>query len=191
MKKILMYLSAFLPMFIIMFIRDLSSLISDVLNGDAKWPDLNNPLIIGEIIFIAIVSIAFLYLMKNNKNRTTRQMKIVSLNNRSAEYYLGYYSVFLLSLISFSLLDLVDVITLALLMIVLGVVYIKNGLFFMNPTINIFQSMIYEVETESGDKKLIISKHKLKPEETIEIEVSDFEFTFMRRIVASRNINNT
>ncbi len=191
MKKILMYLSAFVPMFIIMFIRDISLLIKDVINNDAEWKDLINPLIIGEVIFIAIVLIAFLYLMKNNKNRTTRQIKIVSLNNRSAEYYLGYYSVFLLSLISFSLFDLVDVITLALLMIVLGIVYIKNGLFFMNPTINIFQSMIYEVETESGDKKLIISKLKLKHGETIEIDVSDFEFTFMRRRVASRNDNNT
>ena len=70
-----------------------------------------------------------------------------TVKNRSAEYYLAYYSLFILALIEFSLTDPIDLTVLSLLLLVLGIVYIKNDLFFMNPTVNIFQSYIYEVDT--------------------------------------------
>lgn len=187
MKKILMYVSAFIPMFVIMLIREVALIIVDITNNKATWSDLKNPLLIGQAILILAILILFSYLMMNNKKRATRKIKVISVSNRSAEYYLGYYSVFLLSLISFSLLDIVDLITLVLLMIALGIVYIKNGLFFMNPTINIFQSLIYEIETDLGEKKLIISKHKVKAGDIVEVDISDFEFTFMRKKIVTKD----
>lgn len=56
--------------------------------------------------------------------------------------------------------------------------------FNMNPTVNIFQSYIYEVEYETHQttiSKLIISPVKLSEGNIIDIDVSEFEFTFFRR----------
>lgn len=111
-------------------------------------------------------------------------MKVLAVSNRTGEYYLGYYSLFILSLLGFSFINIVDILVLCLLIITLGVVYIKNELYFMNPTINIFRSYIYEVEYSYKDqieRKLIISKEKVKINEIIDIELSEFEFTFMRK----------
>lgn len=191
MKKTLMYLSAFIPMFAIMLIREVLIIITKIYECRAKWADFINPLLIGETILLLILIASFTIWMFNNKKRTTQKIIAISVNNRSAEYYLAYCSVFLLSLLNFSLLDIVDVITLALLMTALGIVYVKNGLFFMNPTINIFQSFIYEIEIESGEKKLVISKHKIDVGSVVEVDVSDFEFTFARKKTTDRNETNT
>ena len=70
-----------------------------------------------------------------------------TVKNRSAEYYLAYYSLFILALIEFSLTDPIDLTVLSLLLLVLGIVYIKNDLFFMNPTVNIFRAISMKSST--------------------------------------------
>ncbi len=182
-----MYLSAFLPMFLIMWVKEMLLGIKNVLEKPWKysWKSIYlNPYLIGEIIFIFLVGTALYFLLKRNRRTSVYTISLKTVKNRSAEYYLAYYSLFILALIEFSLADPIDLVVLTLLLIVLGIVYIKNNLFFMNPTINIFQSYIYEVEYETNQAaitKLIISPVKLSEGNTIDIDVSEFEFTFFRR----------
>lgn len=184
MKKILMYLSAFLPMFFIMWFKEVATVLVKIHDGKSTWLDLINIYLIIEIAIIGVLIISFSNLMSNNKKLATKKVKVLAVSNRTGEYYLGYYSLFILSLLGFSFINIVDILVLCLLIITLGVVYIKNELYFMNPTINIFRSYIYEVEYSYKDqieRKLIISKEKVKINEIIDIELSEFEFTFMRK----------
>ena len=60
----------------------------------------------------------------------------------------------------------------------------------MNPTINIFQSYIYEIEymtNQATISKIIISPVKLSEGNIIDVDVSEFEFTFFRRKYEDRN----
>ncbi len=186
-KKLTMYTSTFLPLFFIMWVKEFLLCICDVLKNPYiyTWKHVYlNPYLITEILIIILIGIFVAFLLKNNKKTASYTVKIKSAKNRSAEYYLAYYSLFILALIEFSLTDPVDLIVLGLLLVILGIVYIKNNLFFMNPTINIFQSYIYEIEydmQESTITKLIISREKLSEGNIIEINVSEFEFTFLRR----------
>lgn len=188
-----MYISAFLPMFLIMWIKEIMIGIRNVIEKPWRysWDSIYlNPYLIGELIFLAIISIFFVCLLKRNKKTGVYTISLKTVKNRSAEYYLAYYSLFILALIEFSLTDPIDLIVLALLLLVLGIVYIKNDLFFMNPTINIFQSYIYEVEYETEQAmitKLIISPEKLSEGNVIDIDISEFEFTFLRRKHEKRN----
>lgn len=180
-----MYLSAFLPMIIIMWIKEVALCTADILNGKAEWSSIyQNLYLIIELVVLFALVISFVVLIKRNKRAAVHTITIKAVKNRSAEYYLAYYSLFILALIEFSLTDFIDIIVLALLLLVLGIVYIKNDLFFINPTINIFQSYIYEVEYEDNKStisKLVISKEKLKEGAIVDIDVSEFEFTFLRR----------
>lgn len=190
MKKPLMYLSAFIPMFIIMWVKEVASIGVKIYNKKASWCDFKNPYLIIELVLIIFLVLAFSFLINNNKKISTKKVKVVSVNNRTGEYYLGYYSLFILSLLGFSLTDFVDILVLILLIATLGIVYVKNELYFMNPTINIFKSYIYEIEytyKESKERKLIISKEKVNVDEVIDIEISEFEFTFMRKKDESSN----
>jgi len=184
-KKIILYLSAFLPMLLIMWIRESVSPLLDIWAGKLEWADLSpSPLLIAELMLMIGIASALFLLMKSNRKVATKKIKIDVVKNRTAEYYLAYYSLFILSLIGFSLTEVRDIIVLILLLTVLGIVYIKNELYFINPTINIFRSFIYEVEYSSEKEKigkLLISKDKLKTNQIVDIEVSEFEFTFVRR----------
>lgn len=182
-----MYISAFIPMFLIMWIKEVLVGVRNVLEKPSEyaWSSLYfNPYLISELAFIILVGLALYWLLKRNKETGVYTIVLQSVKNRSAEYYLAYYSLFVLALIEFSLTDPIDLVVLSLLLIILGIVYIKNDLFFMNPTINIFQSYIYEVEYKVGQTtitKLIISPKKLSEGNTVEIDISEFEFTFLRR----------
>lgn len=186
-RKIIMYLSAFLPMFFIMWIKEILIGIKNVLEKPElyTWQSIYlNSFLISQLIFIIFVSGGVVWLMRRNKKTGTYTVTLIKVKNRSAEYYLAYYSLFILALIEFSLSDLIDLVVLICLLFVLGVVYIKNDLFFMNPTINIFQSYIYEVEYETSQSlisKLIISPIKLSEGNFVDIDISEFEFTFLRR----------
>lgn len=190
-KKIILYLSAFLPMLLIMWIRESVYPLLDIWAGKLEWADLSpSPLLITELMLMIGIASALFLLMKSNRKVATKKIKIDVVKNRTAEYYLAYYSLFILSLIGFSLTEVRDIIVLILLLTVLGIVYIKNELYFINPTINIFRSFIYEVEYSSGKEKigkLLISKDKLKINQIVDIEVSEFEFAFVRRKNEKRN----
>lgn len=187
LRKLVMYISAFIPMLLIMWIKEVLLGVLNVLEKPWKytWDSIYlNPYLIAEIAFIILIGCAFFLLLKRNKKTSVYTITLKKVKNRSAEYYLAYYSLFILALIEFSLTDPIDLVVLLLLLIVLGVVYIKNDLFFMNPTINIFQSYIYEVEydiSQTTITKLIISPKKLSEGNIVDIYSSEFEFTFLRR----------
>lgn len=186
-KKLVMYISAFLPMFFILWVKAVLLCVQEVLNTpcEKNWKYVYlNPYLIGEIVFIFLICIAVLWLLNRNNKTAVYRVFLKSVKNRSAEYYLAYYSIFILALIEFSLIDPIDLTVLVLLLLVLGIVYIKNDLYFMNPTINIFRSYIYEVEYETGQTvitKLLISPQKIAEGNIVDIDISEFEFTFLRR----------
>lgn len=193
LRKLVMYISAFLPMLLIMWIKEVLLGVRNVLEKPWKytWDSIYlNPYLIAEITFIILIGCAIFWLLKRNKKTGVYTITLKTVKNRSAEYYLAYYSLFILALIEFSLTDPIDLVVLLLLLIVLGVVYIKNDLFFMNPTINIFQSYIYEVEYDTSQAtitKLIISPKKLSEGNVVDIDISEFEFTFLRRKYEERS----
>jgi hypothetical protein len=124
--------------------------------------------------------------MKGNEKMAAKMVKVKSVKNQVAEYYLAYFSLFVLALIGFSLDDITDIISLVLFMLVLGIVYIRNGMFYMNPTVNLLQSFIYEIEfDEHGEtfNRIVISKEKLLAGETINIYQSIYEFTIVKNKV--------
>lgn len=190
LKKIIMYISAFLPMFSIMWIKAVLLGVRNVLEKPCiyTWKTaVFNPYLIIELILIIALASSFAWLMRGNVNVAVYTVTLSKVQNRSAEYYLSYYSLFILALIEFSFVDLIDLIVLFLLISVLGIVYIKNELFFINPTINLLKSYIYEVEYIDKDKKsvkkLIVSPEIISEESTIDIDISQFEFTFLHKKV--------
>ena len=190
MKKVIMYLSAFLPMFWLILIKDYTTILNEAIQGKGTYSDLLSVqlfIVLGVVIFITICMIV---LMSRNKNLSSDLVVVKKVTNRTAEYYLGYFSLFILELFVFSFTEWVDIIMMLLLLFVLGIVYIKNGLFFINPTVNLFRGFIYEVVYHDGNEektKILVCGDKIKIDESIRIDVSDYDFSFARRIVDESN----
>ena len=197
---ILLYLSAFLPMLLVMWIKEVILVISDSIAAEKKaliasqatgtkvspefdWSCLLNPYLLVALGVIIAITISLVALLKGNKKAATKMVKIQSLTNQVAEHYLAYFSLFVLALIGFSLTSIADIVSLCLLMIILGIVYIRNGMFYMNPTVNIMKSFIYKIEFEERNQthtRVVVSKEKLRSGETLNIYQSKYDFTIVK-----------
>lgn len=185
MKKIIMYLSAFLPMFWLILIKDYATILKDAIAGEVPYSDLLSVqlfIVLGIVLLITIITII---LISGNKNLSNDLVVATKVTNRTAEYYLGYFSLFILELFAFSFTDIVDIIVMSILLLLLGIVYVKNGLFFINPTMNIFRSFIFEVEFSDGNNirtKILICKEKIKQGDSLNIDISNYGFTLAQKV---------
>ena len=190
MKKIIMYLSAFLPMFWLILIKDYATILKDAIAGEVPYSDLLSVqlfIVLGVVLFITIITII---LISGNKNLSNDLVVATKVTNRTAEYYLGYFSLFILELFAFSFTDIVDIIVMSILLLLLGIVYVKNGLFFINPTMNIFRSFIFEVEFSDGNNirtKILICKEKIKQGDSLKIDISNYGFTLAQKVAEKEN----
>ena len=146
--NILLYISAFLPMLAVMWLKELITLAVNAIdnykaaavanptvNVQFDWSVFVNVFLIVELVFIIIVTIALFRLMHSNKNSAVKMVKIKNVKNQVAEYYLAYYSLFVLALIGFSLVNIADIISLCLLMTILGMLKRSMVLFLLYWTI--------------------------------------------------------
>ena len=172
-------------MFWLVLFKDYAIILKNAINGDGEYADLLNVqlfIVLGIVIFISIGSII---LISGNKNLSNDLVIATKVTNRTAEYYLEYFSLFVLELFAFSFTDIVDIIVMSILLLLLGIVYIKNGLFFINPTINIFRSFIFEVEFSDGNNirtKILICKEIIKEKDSLKIDISQYGFTLAQKV---------
>ena len=192
MKKIIMYLSAILPMFWLILIKDYATILKDAIAGEVPYSDLLSVqlfIVLGIVLLITIITII---LISGNKNLSNDLVVATKVTNRTAEYYLGYFSLFILELFAFSFTDIVDIIVMSILLLLLGIVYVKNGLFFINPTMNIFRSFIFEVEFSDGNNirtKILICKEKIKQGDSLKIDISNYGFTLAQKVENITEVN--
>ena len=185
MKKIIMYLSTFLPMFWLILIKDYATILKNAIAGEVPYSDLLSVqlfIVLGIVLLITIITII---LISGNKNLSNDLVVATKVTNRTAEYYLGYFSLFILELFAFSFTDIVDIIVMSILLLLLGIVYVKNGLFFINPTMNIFRSFIFEVEFSDGNNirtKILICKEKIEQGDSLNIAISNYGFTLAQKV---------
>ena len=180
MKKIIMYLSAFLPMFWLILIKDYATILKDAIEGKAKYSDLLSVQLYIVVGIVIVITICTIVLISGNQDLSKDLVVASKVTNRTAEYYLGYFSLFILELFAFSFTDIIDIVVMSILLLLLGIVYVKNGLFFINPTLNIFRSFIFEVEFSDGNNirtKMLVCKEKIQQGDSLNIDISNYGFT--------------
>ena len=190
MKKIIMYLSAFLPMFWLILIKDYATIVENAISGEGSYTDLLSIQLFIVVGLVVIITICTIFLISKNKELSTDLVVVTNVTNRTAEYYLGYFSLFILELFAFSFTDIVDIIVMVFLLILLGIVYVKNSLFFINPTMNIFRSYIFETEYNDGRairSKLLICKEKIRVGDKLNVDVSNYGFTLASKVEEKKN----
>lgn len=72
-------------------------------------------------------------------------IKIVNATNITEKYFLGYFSLFVLFALSFELEKVSMFVVFVLVIILIGVVYVKNDLFYINPFLNILGYNFYDI----------------------------------------------
>ena len=150
MKKVVLYISAFVPMYILFLLN----LIMELVNKNLSFNITNSCVLIGLIVLTLIGTVGLMIII-NNKKIEYEEIKIVSKKNLTDQHFLNYFSLFVLLALAFDLSKISFVSVFVVILIFIGIVYIKNNIFYINPLLNIMGYSFYDITyiVSGGEEK--------------------------------------
>ena len=146
MKSVLLYLSAFIPMYALLILQ----ILIDIINGNLHFNVLNS--ISLSIFAVAIILGATgLALSLNKKPKKQTEVLVVSSVNITDQHFFSYISIFILFTLTFDISKISMFISTIVILCLIGVVYIRNKIFYINPLLNILGYSFYEITYKTKD----------------------------------------
>jgi len=112
-------------------------------------------------VFLSILSFYFLHKMLNrltDYKEESFQVRVTGIKNANYQYVLTYFSTYIFPFITINLSTVAGILQFAVLWSLIGYIYVKNDLVYINPTLNIFfRYNIYEADMELKDGNEIIT----------------------------------
>ena len=151
MQKIFLYLSAFIPLYSLIIVKELI----DIINHNLTFNVLNSLTLILLLLLIVLGSIGIIRENKCGKYKIEK-IKIVKKKSITEQHFLGYFSLFVLFALTFELEKISMFVVFFLILGLIGIVYIKNNLFYINPLLNILGYNFYDITyiDEKGEKHI-------------------------------------
>jgi len=177
-KNLLLYFSAFVPMYVLVFLK----LIVEIINSNLSFNVLNT---INLITLLLLIAMGIFGLVWNVKFSTDKSIKveIIEKKNITDQHFLGYFSLFVFFAIPLDLYLVSAYCVYVLVLIMIGIVYINNSLYYINPLLNILGFKFYDVQyKEDGCEEVksakIFCKGDLKCEQCF-VKVKNQHFCFI------------
>ena len=126
-------------------------LVLDIINHNLTFNVLNTTFFILLIIVIIVGSFGTFKIIYDDQIKST-YVTIVESNNITDQHFLGYFSLFVLSAVSFDLSKVNMAVVFVFIIVMIGIVYIKNQLFYINPFLNIFGYNFYKISYIEDNK---------------------------------------
>lgn len=181
-NRLILFISSYFPMYLIIIIQNASSFINrcqqileskaisafDVLSsGHMTILGIKAALCFLEfyvVIFFAFLSIMSFGLLAKMLNgledykEESFQVKATKVENVNYQYVITYFSSYIFPFITINLSTVAGILQFAVLWSLIGYIYVKNNLVYINPTLNIFfKYNIYEADMEYEDGDEIIT----------------------------------
>ncbi len=176
-KDLSLFLSAFVPMFVLIFIK----LVIDMLNNNLSFNVLNSLNFATLILLIGFGIGGLIWNIKSTGKAI--EIEIISKENITDKHFLGYFSLFVLFALQLNLALVSGYCLFVIIMIFIGIVYIKNSLFYINPLLNIMGYNFYDVtyKVKNGEEKeaKIFHKGDLKINAKYFVNIKNDNFTFI------------
>ncbi|MDB1956270.1 hypothetical protein PMY38_15580 [Clostridium tertium] len=163
--KIFMFLSSYSPLYL--FIITLNYSIADIKISLSKILDINqinsNDIILYILISLTIVSNMILYILLITSKRYSEPVKILEIQNGN-EKVLDYILAYIVSFVCTDFAQITNndskgIVTAILIQILLGYLYCKSNMFYINPVLNFIGYDIYLIKT-SNDNFVLLNKNK-------------------------------
>ena len=151
MKKISLAISCFIPLYLILLIKNAAALIEAIQKKCCCNIVFNAVIILVWLIATGIGVWGIIKFIKDflkSQKASKKKVKIISADNVTSEYYFTYFSLFVISFFAIDSTRLLDVCMLAFLMLLIIIVYVKNDMYFINPVLNIlgYKSFVITVK---------------------------------------------
>ncbi len=154
LKNLLLYISAFVPMYFLVFVK----LIVEIINHNATFNVLNTLNFVTLLLLMVLGAIGLLWNIYFANGKSI-EVEIVSKKNITDRHFLGYFSLFVFFAIPLDLSLVSAYCVYVLVLIMIGIVYINNSLYYINPLLNLLGYNFYDISyKELGCDKIKKSK---------------------------------
>jgi len=126
--KLGLFLSSYLPLFLILMIKN--------------WPNL---ITIGIFVFVVVYSSVWIAVIWSSERGTAEYYKVLKAEDKTKES-LNYLVPYIISFIGFDLSKWQDWSALGILLLILFVVSFNSDLLYINPLLSIFKYRVYSIE---------------------------------------------
>lgn len=177
-KNLLLYLSAFVPMYFLVFVK----LVVEIINDNLTFNFLNT---LNFVTLLLVISLGCFGLLWNVKFETVKsvEIEIIKIQNITDEHFLGYFSLFVFFAIPLDLSLVSAYCVYVFVLIFIGIVYINNSLFYINPLLNILGYSFYTIEYKDSDSLVktikIFHKGRLIEGKKYWVKVKNEHFSFI------------
>jgi hypothetical protein len=147
--KLFLFLSSYTPLFLILILTKYSLTILIVLG-----------------LVSLISNLSLIYIIKLSVKMEGRYIKEIKRVEFNSEKFIEYIVAYIAPFLGFNLGKWQEVLALGILFCLIGFIYIRSEMIYMNPMLNLFGYELYKVET---DKKgfMVISRTKKEDKEEI------------------------
>lgn len=144
-----LFLSSYMPLFVIFLINYLFSLEFNLSNLT-----VTNIVMLITIIMLIIMPPISLYIIMNIKRKSTKHININKINTISSEV-LNYILVYIIPFITTDITRFNNIITFLVFFVILGIIYVKNSLVYINPCLYIIGYNVFSI----NENQILISKN--------------------------------
>ena len=127
-----------------MYFLIIVKLLVEILNHNLTFNVLNTMVLI-VLTIVIVLGVVGIKSEVYNKNQKSDKVVITSFKNITDQHFLGYFSLFVLFAITFDLSKVSMAVVFVLIITMIGVVYVKNKLFYINPFLNILGYNFYDI----------------------------------------------
>jgi hypothetical protein len=168
--KLGLFLSAYLPLFLILAIKNWYSVTATII-----------------FLFVVLYSFIWFLMIWIVNKETTDSFNVISMENKTKDA-LTYLVPYIISFIGFDINKWQDLTALLILLVILFAVYVNSDLLYINPLLALFSYRIYQVEVKKvaagcEDKKwdiTVLSSEKIKVGDNLKVrDLSDNVFLGM------------
>ena len=179
-KNLLLYISAFMPMYFLIFIK----LIVEICNDNLHFNVLNTINLVTLLLLIILGVVGLLWNIHFEKDKS-KEIIILDKQNITDQHFLGYFSLFVFFAIPLDLANMSNYFIYVAILILIGIVYINNSLYYINPLLNILGYNFYNIKyKEIGSEEVrsakIFYRGKLDLEnKTYWVKLKNINFAFI------------
>ena len=178
-KKVLLYLSAFIPLYVLLIIKIAIELINNNISVNVL-----NSVMLSFLCVLVSLGLVGLYIAISSGRKA--QIYVLSAQNLTEKHFLGYFSLFVLFALTFQIELICMAVVFVLIILMIGVVYVKNNLFYINPFLNIIGYSFYELEYKKEDdetvyKNILLCYGKLDAGSLCLASVTSFNFNMIKK----------
>lgn len=151
LKNLLLYISAFMPMYFLVLLK----LVVELLNHNLSFNVLNTINLVTLLILLVASVVGILWNVKFNRDEA-KEVKILTKHNITDQHFLGYFSLFVFFAIPLDLSLVSAFCIYVAILVMIGIVYINNSLYYINPFLNLLGYNFYDItyiEAGSNEKR--------------------------------------